>query len=36
MTHPWAAAEERDLTIYIASGPRRTLQQVWLSLAGRD
>lgn len=31
---PWSVAEERALTIFVARGPRRTLQQVWPSLAG--
>jgi 4-amino-4-deoxy-L-arabinose transferase-like glycosyltransferase len=35
VTHPWAVAEERDLTLFLASGPRTTLQRVWPSLAGR-
>lgn len=34
--HPWAVAEERSLTIFVASGPRSTLQQIWPSLAGRN
>jgi hypothetical protein len=29
-------AEERDLVILVARGPRRTLQQVWPSLAGNN
>jgi hypothetical protein len=33
---PWSVAEERDLTIYVARGPHRTLQEVWPSLAGRN
>jgi hypothetical protein len=32
----WSVAEERDLTIYVARGPRHTLQEVWPSLAGRN
>jgi hypothetical protein len=31
---PWSVAEERALTIFVARRPRRTLQQVWPSLAG--
>jgi len=34
VTSQWSVAEERELTIYVARGPRRTLQQVWPSLAG--
>ena len=34
--HPWAVEEERDLTIFVARRPRRTLQQVWPTLAGRN
>jgi hypothetical protein len=33
---PWAVAEERDLTIYVARRPRRTLQEIWPTLAGRN
>jgi 4-amino-4-deoxy-L-arabinose transferase-like glycosyltransferase len=36
VTSPWSVAEERDLTIYVARGPYRTLQEVWPSLAGRN
>jgi 4-amino-4-deoxy-L-arabinose transferase-like glycosyltransferase len=32
----WSVAEERDLTIYVARGPRHTLQEIWPSLAGRN
>jgi len=35
ITHPWAVAEERELTLYRASRPRQTLQEIWPSLAGR-
>ena len=34
--HPWAVAEERELTILVARGPRRTLQEIWPTLAGRN
>jgi uncharacterized membrane protein len=33
---PWSVAEERDLTIYVARGPRQTLQEVWPSLGGMN
>jgi 4-amino-4-deoxy-L-arabinose transferase-like glycosyltransferase len=33
---PWSVAEERELTIYVARGPKRSLQEVWPSLAGRN
>ena len=36
VTSPWSVAEERDLTIYVARGPHRTLQELWPSLAGRN
>jgi 4-amino-4-deoxy-L-arabinose transferase-like glycosyltransferase len=36
VSNPWSVAEERELTIYVARGPHRTLQQVWPSLAGRN
>ncbi len=36
VTSPWSVAEERDLTILVARGPHRTLQEVWPSLAGRN
>ena len=31
---PWAVAEERNVPIVLAAGPRRRLQQAWLSLGG--
>jgi hypothetical protein len=36
LTNPWAVAEERDLTIHVARGPRQSLQQVWPALARRN
>ena len=33
---PWSVAEERELTIFVAREPRRSLQQVWPSLAGMN
>jgi hypothetical protein len=33
---PWAVSEEQDLTIFLATHPRLTLQQVWPTLAGRN
>jgi hypothetical protein len=33
---PWAVTEEQDLTIYVATRPRLTLQQIWPTLAGRN
>lgn len=33
---PWSVEEERDLTVYVATGPRGTLQEVWPGLAGRN
>jgi hypothetical protein len=33
--HRWAVAEERNVPIVLATGPQRTLQEVWPSLAGR-
>lgn len=36
VTHPWAVSEERDVPIYIARRPRKTLQEVWPSLAGQN
>jgi len=36
VTSPWSVAEERDLTIFVARGPHRTLQEVWPSLGGRN
>ncbi len=32
--HPYAVAEERDLTIYVARRPHRTLQEIWPELRG--
>lgn len=34
--NPWSVGEERNVPIYIARGPKKTLQQVWPSLAGRN
>jgi 4-amino-4-deoxy-L-arabinose transferase-like glycosyltransferase len=36
VTSGWSVAEERDLTIFVARGPHRTLQEIWPSLAGRN
>ena len=36
VSSPWSVAEERQLTILIARGPRHTLQEIWPSLAGRN
>jgi len=36
VTSPWSVAEERDLTICVARGPHRTLQEVWPTLAGSN
>ncbi len=33
---PWSVGEERDVPVYVARGQRRTLQQLWPSLAGRN
>ena len=33
---PWSVEEERDLTVYVARGPHRTLQEIWPALAGRN
>lgn len=35
VTSEWSVAEERELTIFVARGPRRTLQAIWPSLSGR-
>jgi 4-amino-4-deoxy-L-arabinose transferase-like glycosyltransferase len=34
--HPYAVAEQRDLTIYICREPRETLQQLWPRLEGEQ
>lgn len=34
--NPWSVGEERNVPIFIARDPIRTLQQVWPSLAGRN
>ena len=34
--HPWMVSEERDQPIVVSTGPFRTLQEVWPSLAGRN
>jgi hypothetical protein len=36
ITNPWAVQEERELTVFVARRPRKTLQQVWPTLARRD
>jgi hypothetical protein len=33
---PWAVAEERDLIVLVARRPRRSLQEIWPTLAGRN
>lgn len=33
---PWSVMEERDVPIFIARHPKKTLQEVWPSLAGRN
>jgi hypothetical protein len=32
----WLVDEERDVPIWLCEGPRRTLHQVWPSLAGQN
>jgi len=34
--NPWSVGEERNVPIYVARAPLKTLQQVWPSLAGRN
>jgi hypothetical protein len=34
VTHPYAVAEQRDLTVYVCRQPLRTLQELWPELAG--
>jgi 4-amino-4-deoxy-L-arabinose transferase-like glycosyltransferase len=36
VTHPYAVAEERNLTILVCRAPRTTLQAVWPSLRGMN
>ncbi len=36
VTHPWAVAEERNLSVNVGTGARTTLQQLWPSLAGQN
>ena len=36
VTHPYAVAEERDLTIYVGRGPRETLQSAWPRWRGEN
>jgi hypothetical protein len=36
VTHPYAVAEQRDLTIYVCREPRETLQELWPRLAGEQ
>ncbi len=33
---PWVVPEQRNTWVFVCDGPRRTLQQVWPSLAGRN
>jgi len=33
---PWSVAEERELPLYVARDPRRTLQEIWPELAGSN
>ena len=34
VTHPFAVAEQRDLTIYVCRNPRLTLQELWPQVEG--
>ena len=34
LARPWSVREERNVPIYVATGPRMTLQQLWPKLAG--
>ena len=36
VANPWAVDEERDLTVFVARRPHRTLQELWPTLAGRN
>ena len=36
LDRPWSVREERGLSIYLATQPRMTLQQMWPYLAGRQ
>lgn len=36
VTHPWAVAEERRVPVLVGRGARRSLQELWPSLAARD
>lgn len=36
VANPWGVEEERDVTVLVVEGPRRTLQEVWAGLAGRN
>jgi 4-amino-4-deoxy-L-arabinose transferase-like glycosyltransferase len=36
LTNPWTVEEESDLTVYISEEPKRTLQDIWPGLAGRN
>jgi len=35
LTNPLTVREEQDLTIYVARGPKKTLQEIWPEVAGR-
>jgi hypothetical protein len=36
VSHPWAVAEEKRVTVNVATRPRTTLQRLWPSLAGQN
>ena len=36
ITHPYAVAEQRDLTIFVGRGARETLQQLWPRMKGQN
>ncbi|UCF21089.1 MAG: glycosyltransferase family 39 protein [Gemmatimonadota bacterium] len=36
ITHPYAVAEQRDLTVYVCRDTRTTLQELWPQLAGNN
>jgi hypothetical protein len=36
VSHPWAVAEEQNLSVYVGTGSQTTLQRLWPSLAGQN
>jgi hypothetical protein len=34
--HRWLVSEERNAVVFLCDGPKRSLQEIWSSMAGRN